>query len=422
MQLTGQAAVDAFCDAHAVHSQNGLIGIAVSGGGDSMALLQMAHIAGQKSGQDIMAVTVDHGLRAEAAQEAETVGQFCKSRNISHTILNWENWSGQGNLQAAARNARYDLITNWANAHGVARVLLGHTADDQAETFLMRLARGSGVDGLAGMSPDSGLFHRPLLNTSRQELRDFLQDQNIDWVDDPSNDDTQFDRVKARQMRAQLETLGLTQTRILQTVSHMKKAKTALSMAAHDFAQNHVTQDFGDLIFDLPALRLHHSDTEPRVMAAAVQWISNADYRPRLEALQDAVATAQQGKARTLGGVLFSPQRDGTLRLSREFNAVAEEKIECNPISAQFAIWDGRWRISGVLASPDTQGIVHIAPLAEAVSQCPNWRDSGLPRKSLMASPAIWQGETLIAAPLAGLNPNWTAQIATDFNSFLLSH
>ena len=125
-----------------------VLGVAVSGGSDSMALLHLMHEFCQINKIELQAVTVDHRLRPEAAQEAAHVARQCAEMGLPHDTLIWQDWSGEGNLQNAARNARYHKMACWAGTRGIDTIAVGHTADDQAETVLMRLARRSGVDGL----------------------------------------------------------------------------------------------------------------------------------------------------------------------------------------------------------------------------------------------------------------------------------
>ena len=159
------AAFDAAFDSAFDSAGSGPLGVAVSGGGDSVALLLM--LATVARGRPLAAVTVDHGLRPESGDEAAAVEALCAARGIPHATLRWNGWDGAGNLQDRARQARRTLIGAWARANGIGAVALGHTLDDQAETFLMRLARGSGVDGLSGMAPatraEGVLWLRPLL-------------------------------------------------------------------------------------------------------------------------------------------------------------------------------------------------------------------------------------------------------------------
>jgi len=176
----------------------GPLGVAISGGGDSTALLLLLHAARRA----VLAVTVDHGLRPESAAEAAAVGALCAARGIPHDTLVWAEGPESGNLQARARQARRRLIADWARGRGIGDVALGHTLDDQAETVLLRLARGSGVDGLAAMAAvaegDGVRWHRPLLGIGRGALRDWLRGEGVAWIDDPSNEDPRFDRVRVR--------------------------------------------------------------------------------------------------------------------------------------------------------------------------------------------------------------------------------
>lgn len=174
------------------------IGVAVSGGPDSAALLLLMHacFAGR-----VFAATVDHQLRAEAAQEAQLVARLCFERHIPHSIL-VPAAPITGNLQSAARTARYALLADWANVHQCAHIATAHHADDQLETVLMRLARGSGVGGLSGVRAVNGRIIRPLLNFTKSELIEICEAAGITAVQDPSNRDLDFDRVRMREWLA----------------------------------------------------------------------------------------------------------------------------------------------------------------------------------------------------------------------------
>ncbi len=396
---------------------NATYGVAVSGGSDSTALLLLAIEWADRVGVKIAAATVDHGLRPEAADEAAEVGALCQSKGIPHETLKWDGHSDSGNLQSNARSGRYALLRQWAVLNGIPFVLLGHTQDDQAETLLMNLARGSGVDGLASIPnvvPGDVTFLRPLLRVRREVLRDFLQKQGVAWVDDPSNDDPRFDRVKARQMMAHLSELGLTAERLAQTAAHMRLARLSLTAHAVNFANDHVQADGPDLLLREDALMIGRSDTEGRVLSAAIQWIGGQVYRPRYKALVDTASGVLIGETRTLSGVVLQPEGQH-VRLRRE--VAQTNAMHLNDAQADI-IWDNRWVISGTIAQTE----LHVAALGEAISQIDGWREIGLPRLSLMATPAIFQGETLISAPVAGLQNGWKAQIVADFPSFLASH
>ena len=185
------------------------VGVALSGGGDSVALLHLCRVAGLT----VEAVTVDHALRAESAAEAAVVAGDCAALGVRHEVRLWRHGAVGGNLMDAARRARVGLIRDWAVKRGIGVVALGHTRDDQAETLVMGLARAAGIDGLAGMRPawvEGGVrFVRPLLEAGRAELRAWLEARGIAWIDDPTNENDRFARVRARKALAVMEPLGI---------------------------------------------------------------------------------------------------------------------------------------------------------------------------------------------------------------------
>lgn len=392
------------------------LGVAVSGGGDSVALLHLLVSCAEEHGAELEVATVDHGLRPEAAEEAAFVAETCQSLGIPHETLQWTGWDGQGNLQAAAREARYRLLGRWASRRGLDAVALGHTLDDQAETFLMRLARRAGVDGLAAMdrvfSRDGGRFWRPALALERAELRDFLTRHSIGWRDDPSNEDEGFDRVKARKALVVLEDLGIDRATLSGVARNLAESSRALKLCTRDTARRIGRVETGDLVFEREGLILAGSDIRRRLLAAGLVWVSGSDYPPRQEALDLLEAAFARRQTHTLAGCLVLNDKD-TLRITREFNAVKD-------VSAPFGgLWDGRWRVTG-----PGEGMT-VRALGEAVKDCPEWRETGRPRAALMASPAVWDQDRLVAAPLAGCANGYSATIdqsARDFFTSILSH
>lgn len=411
MQLTPvaralEAALAASCPGKAP------LGIAVSGGGDSMALLCALAARG---GLPLRAVTVDHGLRPEAAEEARLVAETCAGLGVPHTTLRWQGWDGAGNLQYAARRARYRLIGDWAAGHGITRVALGHTRDDQAETVLMRLARGAGVDGLSAMAPardEVGVtWLRPFLCVGRAELRAYLRDRGQRWIEDPSNEDARFERVQARRALAELAPLGIDAHGLAATAARMASARAALEACTAEAAARIATEDRGDALIDRAGLAAQPDEIARRLVIAALGWVASADYPPRAEALAETLAALDRAPRATLQGCLIS-QEGGRLRIAREPAAVA--RITAPP----GAPWDGRWRLVG----PAAPGM-ELRALGEAgLAECPGWRETGLPRASLLASPAVWQGDRLVAAPLAGRPGGWTARLATSLGARIISH
>jgi tRNA(Ile)-lysidine synthase len=312
---------------------------------------------------------------------------------VTHEILPWH-WDGQGNLQDAARRGRYRLLADWARRHGLRTVALGHTEDDIAETFLMRLARDAGVDGLAAMAArrevEGVVFLRPLLAAGRADLRGWLLGRGLPWADDPSNENDRFDRVRARRALAAMAEVGAGGAEIAALAAKMADVRVALEAATADAAARIVRIDRGDVIIDMAGLAALTAEIRRRLMLASVMWIGSADYGPRGAEMERFIAAALAGRVATLAGCKTSHAR-GRMRLTREFRAVAGLE------SPMDEIWDGRWRISGPETDDCTVGALGEAGLA----LCGDWRLSAMPRASLLASPAVWRGDVLIAAPLA---------------------
>ncbi|MEM9854334.1 MAG: tRNA lysidine(34) synthetase TilS [Pseudomonadota bacterium] len=403
------------------------IGLAVSGGGDSMAMLYLAAPWAKHMGLTLWPVTIDHGLRAESGDEAQMVARACAELGLTHTTLRWH-WDSQGNLQDAARRARHALIDRWRR--GIEHVLFAHTLDDQAETFLLRLARGSGVDGLSAMAdrhwveqggqakmplPAADILAsrppptperrvagvaaftrgfeviRPLLAVSRKELRHFLTVLKIECVDDPSNQDTRFERVKMRQALPALEALGITRVTLAATAARLREARHVLEDEALRAYNVCAVAGSGAQLFDVTYDRDRFaalaSETQLRLLAAALQFVSGARYRPRLAAVQDALARALSGGATTLHGGYVYPHK-ACLYICAEYERVRLQ-------SAQTA-WPG-------ITLPEGKD---IRPLGEAgAAQLRAATD--LPARVLWPTPALWEGERVKAAPRLGKNPHW---------------
>ncbi len=377
-----------------------------------MALLTLLHELSAQSGMWLAAVTVDHGLRPEAADEAAAVAAYCARLGIGHETLHWKGWDGTGNVQKAARDARYGLMTTWAKQQNIDAIALGHTQDDQAETVVMRLARGSGVDGLSAMAParhSAGiLWVRPMLGLRRAALRDFLRERNVAWHDDLSNEDCRFERVKARRALEHLEPLGISAAVLAQVAGHMQNAQQALERETCRVAQTISTPRAGGVDIDFAAFESLPDDIARRLIQSAMSWITGKEYGPRGKSLMAVLRRLPNEKSATLDGCRFI-LRKNKLWILREYHAVIGKKA---PIDTP---WDGRWQVFG----PKSTGPFHVAALGpEGLKHCPGWRDSGLPRDLLLASPAVWHGATFCAAPLAGRAEGWRAELVTGDATF----
>ena len=317
--------------------------VAVSGGGDSVALMHLLARwakAGRKPAPAVL--VVDHGLRAQSKSEARMVARKAKALGLDTTVLTVRAPMPASGIEAAARDARYRLIGGWMARRKFTTLYVGHSQDDQAETFLLRLARGSGLDGLAAMRPlapwpdadHAGLvLARPLLGMTRADLRAYLAAQGQDWIEDPMNDDPRFYRVRMRKLAPALAEAGLTPARIALAAAHMADARAALEMVTAAVIERAVRAAPREsrqpgLLLDPDALAAAPRELSLRALAALLQTVSGAPYRPRFQALERlhvAISAATPMAGQTLSGCrigpapaterLFGPR---TLKLTRE--------------------------------------------------------------------------------------------------------
>lgn len=211
------------------------LAVAVSGGADSMALCLLAQGWATARGGHVLALTVDHGLRPDAAAEAAQVAAWMARLGVPHQLLRWAGPPPATGIQAAARIARYRLMIDCCRAAGILHLLLGHHAADQAETVLQRLLRGSGIAGLAGMAPlletREVRLLRPLLAEDPDALRRLLQDRGQPWVEDPANRDPRYARSRLRALLPGLAGAGLTRPLLLGAAVRMADARAAMDAA-----------------------------------------------------------------------------------------------------------------------------------------------------------------------------------------------
>lgn len=274
------------------------IAVAVSGGPDSMALCRLAQEWAVPRGVKVVGLTVDHRLRDEAAVEAATVSQWLDAIDVPHETLVWQEGATVKQLdrspQAAARDARFDLMTTWCGENNVTCLLTAHHADDQAETFLMRLIRGSGVDGLAAMSGETARggmrVLRPLLTVTKTDLISTCKRFNQPWVHDPSNDNDSYARTRIRNVMAALESEGLHRDRLLKTVTHMQRAQTAIESAVTDVmelaAKAGTKDESAGLTVDVAVLCSAPDEVALRGLARCLKTVSGAPYAPRFDSLE----------------------------------------------------------------------------------------------------------------------------------------
>ena len=405
------------------------LGIAVSGGSDSLALLSLAVEALAGTEIEIHAATVDHRLRPASKEEAEAAKAVCQTLGVSHRTLVWENGPRGGNLQDQAREARYDLLTAWAKGCDIPVIALGHTADDQAETVLMRLRRASGVTGLAAMRArrmrGGVMLARPMLGLRRADLQAYLRARNIEWVDDPSNENVKFERVRIRQAMEILEPLGLTVSALTVVAENMARSQDALDWYAFSAAKELLQINSLGIQIDQNGFKVLPEETALRLLRHSVRWMSGQSYAPRRAPMLAALRAVRCGTSFSVAGCQMVT-RAGTTWVTRELNAVAKLTTELG------AVWNKQLRLyapadqlepSHPVSEPirkDVRAVGH-----DGLLQFSDWRGLDLPRTVLAATPGVWRDNTLLAAPLAGFDAGYRveeAQSGIEFYSGLLSH
>ncbi len=283
-----------------------VVAVGVSGGADSLALVLQAAEELAVFGRKVVALTVDHGLRPTSRLEAEYVAGLMQKYGIEHHILTWTGKKPTTGIEEAARQARYALIAEWCSQNNVHVLLTAHHAKDQAETFLMRLQRGSGLEGLCGIREysvrDGLVILRPLLAINPENLRDYLRQRAIMWVEDESNRDTTFLRGKIRQYLPELtENIGINIEKICNAVHNLQSAEDYIEQQLDLLLAHDVIWDFGTVCrFRYMDYLSWHKEMKFRVLAR----LCRREYIPRAErvlALVNALNTMPFTGA-TLGG------------------------------------------------------------------------------------------------------------------------
>ncbi len=386
------------------------IGLAVSGGPDSLALMQLVarwREAGS-AGPELAVLTVDHGLRPESREEAELVGRTASALRLPHEILNWEKGEPPAaSLQEKARQARYDLMAAYCHAHNIPALVTAHHLDDQAETFLMRLKRGSGLDGLAAI-PERGAWAgivilRPLLDVPKARLIATLSDAGLPFALDPSNADPRFERARMRQRSDALLALGLSPEALALSVRRLRRAREALDRTTCEFLARHsAMSEAGYATVDRESFSTAPREIALRALAQLIAIVGGGEMPVQLAKLENLLAALEKdpGKAQTLGRCRLETL-SGRLSLFREARGGGFPVAHLRP--GERMLWDNRFKIE--LGANELEAVT-VKALGE-----PGLRElrdrsalvSSLPRLAARTLPSCWRGEVLLGLPVLGL-------------------
>jgi tRNA(Ile)-lysidine synthase len=298
----------------------------------------------------ISVLTVDHGYRPSSAREAKQVTDWAVALRLNSHVLRGQGGKPSSGLQEKARALRYDLLSRWCKENAASALVTAHTLDDQAETLLMRLARGSGIAGLSAISghvigPEGLAIERPLLGVARSRLRATLKAAGQGWIEDPSNKDTQFERIRMRKAMPLLAELGLTPQALARSASRLARAAEPLTRLASDLLREAVIiHAQGYAVIDRHKFMLAAPEIRILGLQQLLAMIGGAETAPRLMAVErlDLWLRDGQGDARTLAGCRIA-RRAKTLIIGREPGRIGREPIVLPPNKS--VIWDRRFAI-----------------------------------------------------------------------------
>ncbi|MGH1350267.1 MAG: tRNA lysidine(34) synthetase TilS [Methyloligellaceae bacterium] len=390
------------------------VALAVSGGADSIALMwllkswQETRQASQSPYPEIHILTVDHGIRPESQHEVLWVRQQAEKLGFPVEVLRWCGEKARSSIQEKARDARYQLMSEWCRARHIPAIITAHHLDDQAETLIMRLARGSGVDGLAAISNITYLHDilliRPLLEVPKQDLISYLNTLGAEWIEDPSNDNEDFERVRIRNALPALSDLGLQAPAIARSAKRVRRASTALDY----YAKQHLIQlcrlePEGYAVIDRNAVMGLPAEISLRCLTRIVHLVGGKVQAPsmqKMENLHEQLGSLQSEDASVSGCIVR--QVRNTLLIAREVRRdnLQDQKL----LSGAETLWDNRYRI---ILSPDAPHNIHVRFLTEqgylalpdSYRESPAKDDYHFNPAVRSSLPSFWVDNRLISVP-----------------------
>ena len=284
--------------------------VAVSGGPDSLALAALSQIYGYENKNKIFFVHIDHGIRKNSKKEANSVKRLLKKKKISLQILS-NNKKILKNIQSEARNVRYNLLVDYCKKKGIKYIFTAHHSDDQIETFLIRLSRGSGIQGLSSMSKITKLRHniklaRPLLKLKKKDLKYVTKKVFNTFLTDPSNSNTKFLRTKIRNLANQLEKSGISRNQIIKSIDNLADTRDTLNVYLKKIVKSSTLKKKNMASINLDILNEESKEIKMKVISYVIQNLSKAYYPPRSKKVLNIVKSLKMKKIKlTLGNCIL---------------------------------------------------------------------------------------------------------------------
>lgn len=406
--------------------------VGVSGGSDSLALLFVLQelFGAMPAAPDLIAVTIDHGLRAESAFEAQSVARLCAENGIAHRVLVWQGSKPVTGISAAARAARYGLLVQAARDAGATCIFTGHTQDDQIETFLMRKQRSktdetsrglAGMHGVSLLEGDIGLL-RPFLNVLRRELRAWLQQRGIVWFDDPTNADTHYERPHIRHNVA----AGCDSALVLQeiaTAAANRDRQNNIIIQAIEAVPRALHMAKGDVLeLDATMLASVPEDEQALLIGALVSLLGGKEFLPgtiQRQRLQSHLAATETARRIGLGGCVIERAHGGRLchLIWRERRNLPDVQVA----GGKTMIWDGRYKVYNGGKDPIQLRAVERQRI-KGFCESHNLDIAGAHSLAMLSSPAIIMNSAIIALPALQADGEWREGIDIKRHFALFDH
>ena len=389
-----------------------VVAVGVSGGCDSMALTLLCDRWARRNGGRVVALTVDHRLRTGSAAEAVQVGDWCARRGIEHGILTWDGEKPRTRIQETAREARYGLLSGWCRENGVLHLATAHNREDQAETFLMRLTRGSGTFGLAATSAvvESGGVRiiRPLLDVSRERLRHTLRQAGQDWIEDPSNRNPQYRRVRVRDWLPALAFAGYPPHRLTALAAGFAETRVEVERrAASLIAAGCRVDPAGYALLDAEPWANAPDEVASLALARLILTLGGGVYAPRQDKIGKILERLRSGAGEvssTLGRCRFAG-RGGSVLVCRE----SRDLPVCSDLRPRDrVVWDRRFVIrfaggvGGTIPGDFSVSALGRGGWVEVVAERPELRAARIPYAVRVVLPAIRDSRGVLEVPHLG--------------------
>ena len=376
------------------------IALAVSGGRDSLALMFLIKkwIENNNFDKDVVVLTVNHQLRKESNAECAEVALIAQGYGFHHKILIWHHENIKTSIQEKARNARYDLMINYLKENGIDTLITGHTLDDKIETFLMRLSKGSGLEGLKSIQTSRNLdginLFRPLLKITRDQTTKTLVSQNIGWIDDPTNTDEKYERIKIRNNISTLEKLNISKEMLQLTLNRVGRADEVISNITEKALLEVLHFDsLGYVSLDYNILKAYPYEIIIKVFEKALIYVNGK--RVSLQSLERVCSEViQTRKPKTINGCVIYTKKN-IIHITRENRDIESFNLKVGDLH----VWDNRFKICLKSFNEDFITIKNLGRSKELKYLCENTIYADIPSYILNTLPGGFIKDKLVLMP-----------------------